>query len=55
MRSGASFYFGRGRKPDKEENAVVNVIIVGCGRVGSQLATMLSSNDATVCVVDRKA
>lgn len=34
---------------------MANVIIVGCGRVGSQLATMLSSNDANVCVVDRKA
>ena len=41
--------------PDKEENAVANVIIVGCGRVGSQLATMLSENNANVCVVDRKA
>ena len=34
---------------------MANVIIVGCGRVGSQLATMLSENNANVCVVDRKA
>ena len=32
-----------------------NVIVVGCGRVGSQLAGMLSDNGANVCVVDRKA
>ena len=30
-----------------------NVIVVGCGRVGSQLASMLSENDANVCVIDR--
>ncbi len=32
-----------------------NVIVVGCGRVGSQLANMLSDNGANVCVIDRKA
>ena len=32
-----------------------NVIVVGCGRVGSQLASMLSDNGANVCVIDRKA
>ena len=32
-----------------------NVIVVGCGRVGSQLAGMLSDNGANVCVIDRKA
>lgn len=32
-----------------------NVIVVGCGRVGSQLATMLSDNGHNVCVIDRKA
>ncbi len=30
-----------------------NIIVVGCGRVGSQLASMLSENDNNVCVVDR--
>lgn len=30
-----------------------NVIVVGCGRVGSQLANMLSENDANVCVIDK--
>ena len=30
-----------------------NVIVVGCGRVGSQLANMLSDNGNNVCVVDR--
>ncbi|ACV21103.1 potassium channel family protein [Slackia heliotrinireducens] len=34
---------------------MANVIIVGCGRVGSQLANMLSSNDRNVCVVDIQA
>lgn len=29
------------------------IIIVGCGRVGSQLATLLSQNDINVCVIDR--
>lgn len=32
-----------------------NVIVVGCGRVGSQLANMLSENGNNVCVVDRDA
>lgn len=32
-----------------------NVIVVGCGRVGSQLASMLSDSDANVCVIDKKA
>ena len=31
-----------------------NVIVVGCGRVGSRLAGMLSDNGANVCVVDMK-
>ena len=30
-----------------------NVIVVGCGRVGSQLASMLSDNGKNVCVIDR--
>lgn len=30
-----------------------NVIVVGCGRVGSQLANMLSDNGKNVCVIDR--
>lgn len=30
-----------------------NVIVVGCGRVGSQLANMLSENGSNVCVIDR--
>ena len=32
-----------------------NVIVVGCGRVGSQLANMLSDNGNNVCCVDRNA
>ena len=31
------------------------VIVIGCGRVGSQLANMLSSNGRNVCVIDRNA
>lgn len=34
---------------------MANIIIVGCGRVGSQLATLLSQNDINVCVIDRNA
>lgn len=30
-----------------------NVIVVGCGRVGSRLALMLSSHDHNVCVIDK--
>lgn len=30
-----------------------NIILVGCGRVGSQLANMLSDNGSNVCVIDR--
>ena len=32
-----------------------NVIVIGCGRVGSQLANMLSDNGSNVCVIDRNA
>lgn len=32
-----------------------HIIVVGCGRVGSQLACMLSDNGHNVCVVDRHA
>ena len=32
-----------------------NVIVVGCGRVGSRLAGMLSDKGANVCVVDKRA
>ena len=32
-----------------------NVIVVGCGRVGSELATLLTDNGHNVCVVDRDA
>ena len=30
-----------------------NVIVVGCGRVGSRLANMLSENGDNVCVIDK--
>lgn len=30
-----------------------NIIVVGCGRVGSRLALMLSNHDNNVCVIDR--
>lgn len=32
-----------------------NVIVVGCGRVGSQLANMLSDNGNNVCSIDKNA
>ena len=32
-----------------------NVIVVGCGRVGSRLASMLSDNGDNVCVIDKRA
>lgn len=34
---------------------MINVIVVGCGRVGAQLATMLSDNGNNVCVIDKDA
>lgn len=34
---------------------MLNVIVVGCGRVGSRLAGMLSDNGDNVCVVDWRA
>lgn len=34
---------------------MANIIIVGCGRVGSQLASLLSERDCNVCVIDRNA
>lgn len=34
---------------------MANVIVVGCGRVGSQLAMLLSESEGNVCVVDRRA
>lgn len=30
-----------------------NIIVVGCGRVGSRLALMLSNHDNNVCVIDK--
>ena len=30
-----------------------NIIVVGCGRVGSRLALMLSNYENNVCVIDR--
>ncbi len=38
-----------------ERTGMSNVIVVGCGRVGSQLANMLSDNGSNVCVIDRNA
>ena len=35
--------------------AMKNVIVVGCGRVGSRLAGMLTDNGANVCVIDKSA
>lgn len=32
-----------------------NVIVVGCGRVGSRLANMLSENGDNVCIIDKNA
>lgn len=32
----------------------MNIIVVGCGRVGSQLATRLSNNGQNVCIIDKK-
>lgn len=34
---------------------MANIIVVGCGRVGSQLANMLSDTGHSVCVIDRTA
>ena len=32
-----------------------NIVVVGCGRVGSRLATMLSDNGHNVCIIDKNA
>lgn len=32
-----------------------NIIIIGCGRVGSQLAKLMSNNNHNVCVIDKSA
>ncbi len=34
---------------------MINVIVVGCGRVGSELASMLSEGGNNVCCIDRSA
>lgn len=34
---------------------MLNVIVIGCGRVGSQLANMLSESGNNVCCIDRSA
>ena len=33
----------------------MNIIVVGCGRVGSHLATLLSEDGHNVSVIDRNA
>lgn len=38
-----------------ERARMSNIIVVGCGRVGSQLANMLSDNGSNVCVIDKSA
>lgn len=50
----ASRKSGAARAPG-ERIRMSNVIVVGCGRVGSQLANMLSDNGSNVCVIDRNA
>ena len=40
-------------RKDREGVPMSNIIVVGCGRVGSQLATMLSNYNNNVCVIDR--
>ncbi len=32
-----------------------NIIIIGCGRVGSQLANLMANNNHNVCVIDKSA
>lgn len=41
--------------PRLERARMSNIIVVGCGRVGSQLANMLSDNGSNVCVIDKSA
>lgn len=40
---------------DMEDRSLMNVIVVGCGRVGSQLATLLSVEGHNVTVVDKES
>lgn len=39
--------------PDRKDGCALNIVVVGCGRVGSQLATMLSVEGHNVVVIDR--
>ena len=39
----------------EDRDVMSNVIVVGCGRVGSQLANMLSDNGNNVCCIDKNA
>ena len=59
MASAIFFYRGTVGRPAplgwKGLERMSNVIVVGCGRVGSQLANMLSDNGSNVCVIDRNA
>lgn len=45
----------RREKGIQEANSVMNIIIMGCGRVGSRLATMLDSEGHDVTVIDTSA
>ena len=36
-------------------SAAVHVVIVGCGRVGSSLARVLTGDGHTVAIIDRRA
>lgn len=40
-------------RPRGRLQAMSNVIVIGCGRVGSQLANMLSDNGDNVCCIDK--
>ena len=43
------------RTPREKAEHMANIIIVGCGRVGSQLATLLSQSEDNVMVIDKNA
>jgi trk system potassium uptake protein TrkA len=51
--AGPAIARGSPRPPREERGVLMNVVVVGCGRVGSQLATMLSVEGHNVTVIDR--
>jgi len=46
-------YAGAGSEPHEYKEVSMHIIIIGCGRVGARLASLLSSSGHTVVVIDK--